>query len=355
MKNLEFPIIGTKVQGLTKKFDLSGPKGREEYFKAKVGREIERIGEYLKNGTFVAFMIGKKNSGKGTYSQIFAEIFGSDKVSLISIGDIVRNTSTNWEAFSKTEKYNRLKKLYRGYISFDSAVDALLGRSQGALLPTEFILALLKLEIEDHKGKTLFIDGLPRDLDQVSYSLYFRDLIGYREDPDIFVLIDIPESVIDERIKYRVVCPECKNTRNVKLLATSRIGYDKAEKKFYLMCDSPRCKGGFRMMPKEGDSLGIGPIRGRLDKDEEIVRKAFALHGVPKVLLRNHVAKAEASKYFDDYEITPEYVYKLNGDKIDVIEKPWVVKDDNGVDSVSLMPAPVVVSMLKQMADILED
>jgi hypothetical protein len=191
-------------------------------------------------------------------------------------------------------------------------------------------------------------------LDQVSYSLYFRDLIGYRDDPDMFVLIDIPESVIDERIKYRVVCPNCKNTRNIKLLITSKYEYDKKDEKFYLLCDSPRCSGGFRMEPKEGDSLGIGPIRERLNKDEEILRKAFALHGIPKILLRNHVATSEVNKYFDDYEITPEYSFKLDGDKIEVIEKPWKVKDDNDVESVSLLSAPVVVAMLKQMADILE-
>jgi adenylate kinase family enzyme len=354
MKGLEFPVVGTKVKGLVKKFDLNSPAGREAYFKAKAGDEIERIKKYLEKGTFVAYMIGKKNSGKGTYSQIFTEIFGADKVSLISIGDLVRNASADWEKFAKTDKYKRLKKLYRGYISFDDAVDALLGRSQGALLPTEFILALLKLEIESHKGKTLFIDGLPRDMDQVSYSLYFRDLIGYRDDPDMFVLIDIPESVIDERIKYRVVCPNCKNTRNIKLLITSKYEYDEKEKKFYLLCDSPRCTGGFRMEPKEGDNLGIEPIRERLTKDEAILRKAFALHGIPKVLLRNHVAVSEANEYFDDYEITPEYVFERKGDKIEVIEKPWKVKDDNGVESVSLLSAPVVVAMLKQMADILE-
>lgn len=354
MKGLEFPVIGTKVRGLTKKFDLNSPKGRESYFNAKAGDEIEKIKKYLKKGTFVAYMIGKKNSGKGTYSQLFTEIFGADKVSLISIGDVVRNVSSDWDNFVKTDKYKKLKKLYRGYISFDDAVNALLGRSQGALLPTEFILALLKLEIEDHKGKTLFIDGLPRDLDQVSYSLFFRDLIGYREDPDMFVLIDIPESVIDERIKYRVVCPECKNTRNIKLLITSKVEYDKKEGKFYLLCDSPRCKGGFRMLPKEGDNLGIGPIRSRLDKDEEILRKAFALHGIPKILLRNHVAVKETDKYFDDYEITPEYVLKENNGKVEVEEKPWSVKDDNGVESYSLLAAPVVVPLLKQLAEILE-
>jgi len=354
MKGLEFPVIGTKVAGLTKKFDLNSPEGRADYFEAKAGDEIEKIRKYLDKNTFVAYLIGKKNSGKGTYSQIFTEIFGSDKVALVSIGDVVRNTSADWENFKKSDKYQRLKKLYRGYISFEDACDALTGRTQSKLLPTEFVLALLKLTIEDLKGKTLFIDGLPRELDQVSYSLYFRDLIGYREDPDMFILIDIPESVIDERIKYRVVCPNCKNTRNIKLLITSKYEYDKKDKKFYLLCDSPRCTGGFRMQPKEGDDLGIGPIRDRLDKDEEILRKAFALHGIPKVLLRNHVAEAESDKYFDDYEITPEYSFKLNGEKIEVIEKPWSVKDDNGVSSVSLLSAPVVVSMLKQIAEVLE-
>lgn len=355
MKGLEFPVIGTKVKGLTKKFDLSSPEGRKAYFEAKVPDEINIIKKYLKDKTFVTFMLGKKNSGKGTYSQIFAEVFGADKVSLISIGDIVRKYSTEWESFAKSKKYDELKKIYRGYISFDEAVNALLGKSQGTLLPTEFILALLKLEIGEHKGKSLFIDGLPRDLDQVSYSLYFRDLINYRSDPDMFVLIDIPESVIDERIKYRVVCPECKNTRNIKLLVTSRLDYDEKEKKFYLLCDSPRCKGGYRMLPKEGDNLGIEPIRDRLNKDEEILRKAFALHGIPKILLRNHVLVSEARKYFDDYEITPEYVLSWDAKtkKVRVDEKHWSVKDDNGNDCYSLLPPPVVVAMLKQMADIL--
>lgn len=355
MKNLEFPVVGTKVKGLTRKFDLNNPKSREAYFKAKVGGEISQIKKYLASSTFVAYMLGKKNSGKGTYSQIFTEIFGEDKVALISVGDIVRAANADFEASRDSKKAKRLREIYRGYISFDEAVDALLGRSTQNLLPTEFILALLKLEIEKHQGKTLFIDGLPRDIDQVSYSLYFRDLINYRDDPDLFVLIDIPESVIDERIKYRVVCPKCKNTRNLKLLPTSKIGWDKKQKKAYLICDSPRCKGGQRMEPKEGDELGLAPIRLRLDKDEEILKKAFGLHGVPKILLRNHVAAAQAEKFFDHYELTPEYNYKWDEKtkKVEVVEKPFTIKDDNGTESYSLLAAPVVVSMLKQLSEIL--
>ena len=355
MKGLEFPIIGTKVKGLTKKFDLVSPKGRKEYFEAKIGDEIAEIKGFMKDNSFMAFLLGKKNSGKGTYSHLFSEIIGDKNVVLVSVGDTVRETHENWETFKKSEDFKKLKELYRGYISFDDACDALLGRTTSKLLPTEFILALLKLKISKLKGKSVFIDGLPRELDQVSYSLYFRDLAGFTDAKDLFILIDIPESVIDERIKYRTVCPICHAVPNKKLLITQKIEYDVKKKEFILICDNPSCKGA-KTIRKEGDDLGIDPLRPRLAKDEEILRKAFNLHGMSKVLLRNHVPVSEADKYFDDYELTPEYVLNWDekGKKVKVTEKPWTVKDDNGIESYSLLSSAVVIAMLKQMADILK-
>ena len=302
----------------------------------------------------MAFFLGKKNSGKGTYSHLFTEIFGEEKVALVSVGDVVRETHANWETFQKSEDFKKLKDLYRGYISFDDAVDALLGRSQDKLLPTEFILALLKLKISKLQGKSVFIDGLPREMDQVSYSLYFRDLAGFTDSRDLFILIDIPESVIDERIKYRTVCPICHAAPNKKLLITSKIEYDPKTKEFTLICDNPSCKGA-KTVRKEGDDLGIDPLRPRLAKDEEILKKTFNLHGIPKILLRNHVPVVEAKKYYDNYELTPEYVLSWNGEnkKVEVAQKPWTIKDDNGVQSYSLLAAPVMVSLLKQIAEVL--
>jgi adenylate kinase family enzyme len=251
-----------------------------------------------------------------------------------------------------------MRQYYRGFVSFDAAVEAHLGRSTSKLLPTEFILALLKAHIDGLKGKSIFIDGLPREMDQVSYSLYFRDLINYRDDPDVFILIDIPESVIDERIKYRVICPKCNTSRNLKLLITSKVEYDPKSKEFYLLCDNPSCVGNgkARMVRKEGDHLGIGPIRGRLEKDEQILSTAFKLYGIPKILLRNHVPVDQAKKYFDDYEITPEYVlsWDIKNKKVRVTEKSWTVRDDNGTESFSLLAPPVVVSLLKQMVEVLD-
>ena len=363
MKNLEFPIIGTrlrqgfgeqaKTSGLNEKFDLESPAGRKKYFEAKVGDEILHIKKFLEGNTFIAYFMGKKSSGKGTYSKIIAEIFGEDKIAHVSVGDLVRETD-DWKNFVKTERFKKLQKYYRGYVSFEDIEKSLSNRSTEKLLPTEFILALVKAHIDELQGKAVFIDGLPRGMDQVSYSLYFRDIANYRDDPDFFVLIDIPESVIEERMKYRVVCSICQTSRNTKLLVTSKIGYDTETKGFYLVCDNPSCKGA-RMVPKEGDEKGLEPIRERLKKDEELIKTTFQLYGVPKILLRNHVPVKEAKEYFDDYELTPEYSFsKDKKGKIKVHEKSWTVKDDNGVECHSLLAPPVVVSFLKQLMEVLD-
>ncbi|MBU4332663.1 nucleoside monophosphate kinase [Patescibacteria group bacterium] len=359
MKNYEkeFPLKGTKVKGITKKFDFSDPIDRREYFNKKADKEIKLLKKYFDDGnTFIAYFLGKKGSGKGTYAKMMIEIFGEERIGHISVGDIVRAAHKGLEdEDKKKEIIDYLSKNYRGYISVEQAMEALLSRDTKTLLPTEFILTLVKKEIDRLERKILFIDGFPRDLDQVSYSLYFRDLINYREDPDVFVAIDIPEIVIDERMKNRVVCPKCQTPRNLKLLATKQAGYDEKKKKFYLMCDNPACDKA-RMGAKEGDSLGIEAVRDRLELDDSLIDKIFTLHGIPKVLLRNAVPVDFAKDNFDDYEITPEYVYECDesNKRVKISEKPWILKDDQGNDAYSLMPPAVVLSLIKQLVKVLE-
>jgi adenylate kinase family enzyme len=356
--NVEFPVFKTKIDGLDTKFDVTDPAQRKEYFQAKAGAEIQKIQNFLNSGnTFIAYLLGKKNSGKGTYSKIFSEIFGMDKFIHISIGDLVRQNNTDLLDDSKKQnKLDELKKYYRGYISFEEAIDTLLGRSTSNLLPTELVLAMVKAEIARNPKKAIFIDGFPRKLDQISYSLYFRDLINYREDPDFFILIDLPNTIIDARIKGRVICPICHTPRNINLLRTKTIGHDKDTNKFYLICDNPDCAGydKEKMVSKEGDELGIEAIKDRIAGDEELIEKAFTIHGVEKVLLRNSVP-VDKKDFVDDYELTPEYVYSADDNgEIKVTEKLWSIPDDKGVESYSLMPAPVVVSMLKQIVSVLK-
>ncbi len=353
---MEFPIFKTKIDGQDQKFDLNNPEERRKYFELKAGPEIRKIKEYFEKGnTFIAYLLGKKNSGKGTYAKLFMEILGDEYVTHISIGDVVREAHQDMlDSEKKQEITDFLKTHYRGYISIEEAIDNLLSRNTQTLLPTEFILTLVKREIDQLPKKAIFIDGFPRSLDQISYSLFFRDLINYRKDLDLFILIDVPESVIDERIKYRRVCPKCQTPRNLKLLPTNEARHDKENDQFYLMCDNPKCDD-IRMIQKEGDDLGIEPIRDRLRLDDELINKAFSLHGIPKILLRNSVPVNKANEFVDDYEITPEYNYELNTSKakVDIIEKPWVTENEKGVLSYSLLPPPVVVSMIKQLAKIL--
>jgi len=270
---------------------------------------------------------------------MFREVVGEDKIEHFSIGDMVREIGGKLrDERRRKELISSLEESYRGWVSLEEAISALEKRDTKTLtVPTELLLALVKREIEKRGRKTLFIDGFPRNLDQISYSLFFRDLIDYRQDPDIFVLIDVPEAVIDERIKYRVVCPVCQTSRNLKLLPTKKVGYDKKEDEFYLICDNPTCEGK-RMVTKEGDELGIEPIRKRLKTDKELIKKAFSLYGIPKVLLRNSVPVDKAKDYIE----------------VKVSQKPWEIKDEKGRNSYSLMPPPVVVSLIKQIVEILK-
>jgi adenylate kinase family enzyme len=348
MKDLDFPLFKTK-SNVYKKFDLTDFKSRQEYFEYKAGPEIKKLKEYLQNNTFIAYLMGKKSSGKGTYAKMFAEVIDKDKIAHFSIGDMIRSfDETIRDENKKKELVEFLKKNYRGFLPLEEIMKALETRSTKVLLPSELILALSKREIAKFGRKTIFIDGFPRDLDQVSYALFFRDLIGYRDDQDVFVLIDVPTTVIDERVKFRVICPLCQTSRNLKLLPTKNIEYDNG--KFYLLCDNSNCKGS-RMTTKEGDELGIEPIRERLSKDEMLIKEAFNLQGIPKVFLRNSIPSDKTKEVADDYEITPEYSYQFNekNKRAETLEKPWEVLNDEGILSNSLMPPPVVVSLIKQL------
>jgi adenylate kinase family enzyme len=351
-----FPLEKNKVEGVDKKFNLSDIDDRKEYFEAKIGKEIEKLNKYFSEGkTFIAYFLGKKNAGKGTYTKLLMEIFGKDKIGHISVGDIVRDVHAAMEnETEKAELLEYLRQNYRGYISPEEGIEALLNRDTKTLLPDEFIMALVKREIDKMGKKAIFLDGFPRNLDQISYSLFFKQLIDYREDPDIFVAIDIPEEVIHERMKYRRVCPICHTPRNLKLLATKKVGYDEEKKEFFLICDDPNCPEA-RMTAKEGDDLSIESLRDRLELDDKLIKKIFSLHGVPKVLVRNAVPAEKAAELTDEYELTPEFYYEYDAatKTVKTLERPFTVKDDEGVEVYSLMAPAVIISLVRQLVKVL--
>jgi adenylate kinase family enzyme len=351
---MDFPIFKTKIEGKEQKFNLTDAKERKDYFYYKAGEEIEKLKSHINKNTFIVYLLGKKNSGKGTYSKMLAELLGADTLSHFSVGDMIRAVSKEiQDSARKIELEMYLKKNYRGWTPLEDLIAAIEGRDTKTLLPTELILALVKREIAKRPHKTLFIDGFPRDMDQVSYSLFFRDLVGFRDDDDVMAFIDVPTNVIEERIKYRRICPICNTSRNTKLFPTACVGYDDKSEEFYLVCDNPDCSGSGRqrMVGKEGDELGIEPIKERLEIDQKLMEKAMQLHGVPKIFLRNSIPVDVAKDYADNYELTMAYDYEWDavGKKVNVIEKPWNVVDDEGVNSVSLQAPAVAVSLIKQL------
>jgi adenylate kinase family enzyme len=355
MKGLSFPIFKTKMPGDNLKFSLEDPVERRKYFEHKAGAEIEKLREYLRTGTFVGFLLGKKNSGKGTYSKLFMEAVGKERVAHISVGDVVRSVHADLaDEEKKKDLVAFLAKRYRGFIPVDQVFDIIEGRDTKTLLPTEVILALVEREISRLGRKAIFVDGFPREMSQISAALYFRSIMGYRDDPDFFAFIDVPNTVMDMRMKTRVICPKCHTPRSPQLLRTKEIGYDEATKEFFLICDNAGCDGG-RMVAKEGDELGIEAIRDRIEADDKIMRMLLDLQGASKIFLRNCVPVNEAAGAIDDYEISSSYRYEWDKaeKKVKVIEKPWVVNDDDGVLSYSLLPAAVVVSLIKQMTGVL--
>jgi len=357
MQSADFPIYKTKRAGLSQFFDLNSPDGRKKYFEAKVGSDVKNIQKYLeKKGAFVAFLMGKKNSGKGTYAKLFMEIVGSDHVSHLSIGDIIRDAHKALEDKAERQKViDFLSKEYRGFHGLQEVEDSILNRGTVQLISSELTLALIKWEMSKRPRQALFIDGFPRALNQIQYALFLKEILGYQKHPDFFVFINIPERVIDERIKYRVICPICKTPRSTKLLATSEAGYDEKAQTFYLMCDNPTCNKA-RMVAKEGDERGIESFRDRLMLDDQITKQLLELRGVPKVFLRNAVPIQTAAEYIDDYERTPAYSYELDAatKKVKILESPWTVKDDDGVESYSLLPPAVVCGLIDKIARTLE-
>ncbi len=349
---MDFPLFKTKTENCTKNYNLTDPRDQADYFECKAGKEISALKSFMQKNTFIVYLLGKKNSGKGTYSKILAGLVGNNLMEHFSVGDMIRAISKEIaDPQKKKELDDYLKKNYRGWIAADKLMQIIEGRDTKTLLPAELILTLIKREIAKHPKKTLFIDGFPRDMDQVSYSLFFRDLIGFRNDPDVLVFIDVPTDVIAQRIKWRRVCPICQTSRSLKLLPTSFVEYDDNKKEFFILCDNPECSGfkKQRLLPKEGDELGIDPIKDRLETDQKLMEKAMTLFGIPKIYLRNSVPVSEAKNFVDNYELTPEFEFKLENGRINISQKPWIINDDNGIASYSLMAQPVVVSLIKQL------
>ena len=90
---MQFPISKTKTEGKERTFNLTDPVERNEYFHYKADEEIDKLKDYVRENSFIVYLLGKKNSGKGTYSKMFAEIINPERIDHFSVGDMIRAVS----------------------------------------------------------------------------------------------------------------------------------------------------------------------------------------------------------------------------------------------------------------------
>lgn len=344
---VDYTWLAPKIK-TDREYDLLNPNERKIFFNKFFGKEIENIREYLKNHTFICYAMSPKMAGKGTYLGLLREIIGEQYFTSISVGDLFRSADEDYRKNGKeSETYKYILKNHRGYIKPDELMEALLNRDTKTVCPTELALIFLKKEIDKLDHQTIFIDGFPRTSDQISYSLYMRDLIGYRNDPDYFMFINIPITLIDLRIKDRRVCPKCGNSKNLTTNPSSICEIDNETNEVIMYCDKPGCEKA-RLMPKEGDHLGIKNIEKRIETDLEIIEMAKNLYGIPKINVFNSIPLSETSKYFNSFEVTKEYYFVKEGKEITRKEKDLVFTENN-IDYVSLLPSANVVQIIRQI------
>ena len=74
------------------------------------------------------------------------------------------------------------------------------------------------------------------------------------------------------------------------------------------------------------------------------------------MFLRNAIPVDAAKNFVDDCEITPAYSFEYDNDakKVKTIEAPFIVKDDEGIESYSLLAPPVAIALIKQLVKTLD-
>lgn len=124
-------------------------------------------------------VMGAQGSGKGTQAKMLADDL--DLVH-ISVGDIFR-----WHVQKHTKIGARVKRIV----------------ASGQLVPDDLVADVVRLRLDQHDWNYGFIlDGFPRNAAQARFFLESYDI-------DAVIHIDVPDTVVIERILSRRLCSAC--------------------------------------------------------------------------------------------------------------------------------------------------
>jgi len=138
----------------------------------------------------IVILLGAPGSGKGTVAGRLAA--SNSKLKHVSSGDLLRG------AVAKGTEAGREAKTYM---------------EAGQLVPDALIAAMIKDVVAETEGDvTMLLDGFPRNLAQA------ETLASMGAPVERAVLVDVPDSIIQDRIAGRRTCPKCKAGYHVKNL-----------------------------------------------------------------------------------------------------------------------------------------
>lgn len=136
-------------------------------------------------------LLGPPGAGKGTQAKSISQAYS---IPHISTGDIFRKNISEKTPLGVEAK---------GYMD------------KGQLVPDELTINLVKDRLTQEDCKNGFLlDGFPRTVKQAEALDAFLD--GNKMAVDAALLIDVPSSLILERMTGRRVCPECGASYHIK-------------------------------------------------------------------------------------------------------------------------------------------
>lgn len=138
----------------------------------------------MKNGLNI-IILGPQGSGKGTQAKLLAKKLNLEH---LEIGDMLREIASGKGEFSKK-------------------VDNIINQ-QGKLVPTKWVLEMLKLRIQSIPlEQGMIFDGSPRKLFEAKKLEKILEKAGRKIDYVIFVKINDQESI--KRLAIRMTCNKC--------------------------------------------------------------------------------------------------------------------------------------------------
>ena len=198
----------------------------------------------------VSFVLGAPASGKSTQCSKLVEEFGCVH---LSAGDLLRK---------ERESGSEVAELIESYIT------------QGAIVPVELTLRLIKTAMESSLSKRFLIDGFPRNQDNLQGWIKEMSECSI---VDSIIFLDCPELVCEERILKRV-----------KLSGRSDDNIATLKKRFTIFKDitMPVVKYFENIIPNESlwlNKNGINVYKIDGDREEEIVYKNVK-HGYQEMI-----------------------------------------------------------------------